>query len=162
MIDIDRSNPNPNPNPNHIDTNNNNTMTKKNECRVVSNAIKAVVPGFQHKCNTSRHNALRVLGSRIDECCTAMNGTRTTTTLIPDQLYPICYRMNQVIINTNNNRDPPRLWCCGRSSRCWGHNSRRSPRWCCRQDYVATDRKYKTRNILGSSRNSSSRNCIGE
>ena len=181
-------------------------MTKKNECRVVSDAITAVVPGFRHSCSsrTSRHNELRVLGSRVDEYCTAKNGRRTTTTLIPDQLYPICYRMKTKVIDkllpperpnppggsdraaaaTNNNTNAasnpgntnavagnnntnkqyhergikPRYTSRSRYCHWW-----RSPcSGCRRRDYVATDCKYKTRNILGSNRNSSSRNSSGE
>ena len=133
-------------------------MTKKSECRVVSNAIKAVVPGFQHKCNTSRHNVLRVRGSRIDDYCTAKNGMRTTTTLIPDQLYPICYQMKTQVINKllprgggsyygrgQHERNPSQSFRYGRE------HKPRSPRW-----WRGYDRRWRCGRCRHSSSSSSS------
>ena len=76
-------------------------------------AIQVAVPGFKHSCpsRTSRHDTSIARGSWIDEYCTAMNGT--TTTLIPDQYYSICYRMKTQVIDellpasTNNAANPP-------------------------------------------------------
>ena len=95
-------------------------MTKKNECRVVADAITAVVPGFTHSCETKTcKKIVPVLGSRIDQYCTVKNGRRTRTTLNPHQYYSICYRMRTKVIdpvlppeaatNTNaaSNPDPP-------------------------------------------------------
>ena len=79
----------------------------KNWCQtVVLKAIRVAVPAFQHSCTCTAHKALKIHGSLIDEYCTAKNGTKTTTTLIPDQYYSICYRMKtQVIDDAFKKRD---------------------------------------------------------
>ena len=86
----------------------------KKYCQIdVLEAIQVAVPGFKHSCPscTSRHNASIGRGSWIDKYCTTVNGT--TTTLIPDQYYSICYRMKTQVIDkllpasTNNAANPP-------------------------------------------------------
>ena len=73
---------------------------QKNWCQtVVLKAIRVAVPAFQHSCTCTAHKALKIRGSRVDEYCTAKNGTRTATTLIPDQYYSICYRMKTQVID---------------------------------------------------------------
>ena len=79
----------------------------KDACNIlVVNAIKQVVPGFRHTCDVSS-KSVPILGSRVDEYCTVKNGRRTRTTLIPDQLYPICYRMRTKVIDPHSKRIAP-------------------------------------------------------
>lgn len=52
---------------------------------VVLNAIQVSVPAFKHSCTSTAHKATTVHGSRIDEYCTAINGTKTT--LLPTGMY---------------------------------------------------------------------------
>ena len=65
------------------------TKPRKNRCDpIVLNAIRAVIPGFNHSCTSTTHKAVFVCGSSIDEYCIAVNGTKTN--LLPTGQYKIC------------------------------------------------------------------------
>ena len=69
----------------------------KNWCQIgIVQAIKAAVPGFTHKCTCTAHLAVYVCGSRIDEYCKAVNGTKTN--LLPTGQYLKCSRMKNEVI----------------------------------------------------------------
>ena len=64
----------------------------KNWCQIgIVKAIQDAVPGFTHKCTCTPHNAVYVPGSRLDEYCMAVNGTKTN--LLCTGQYKICREM---------------------------------------------------------------------
>ena len=72
----------------------------KNWCQtVVLKAISVAVPSFKHSCTCTAHKAAKVHGSRIDDYCTAVNGTETKTNLVPTGLYSVCHQMRVQVID---------------------------------------------------------------
>ena len=90
------------------------TKPRKNRCDpIVLNAIRAVIPGFNHSCTSTSHKAVFVCGSSIDEYCIAVNGTKTN--LLPTGQYKICHSLKYHAIDAIPDRpanaaarpDPP-------------------------------------------------------
>ena len=80
------------------------TKPRKNRCDpIVLNAIRAVIPGFNHSCTSTTHKAVFLCGSSIDEYCIAVNGTKTN--LLPSGQYKICRNLKYHAIDAIP--DPP-------------------------------------------------------
>ena len=75
-----------------------------NWCQIgIVKAIKKAVPGFNHKCTCTAHLAVYVRGSRVNQYCKAVNGTKSD--LLPTGKYRICREMAVNVFDKTLNKN---------------------------------------------------------